>query len=302
MLKRAALTVLLVAVAALGLGCVENAMLMKVKPDGSGHVVYRLLMSEEMFGGLQMMATMSASQSGGEAAAAGLASTNLVDGIMRSLADQLGTGVTFQSGKQLANDKGWKGFEAVYQFSDVTQLKLADLDPTGQGGTASASSASLGPKYRFAFTPGEVATLELIPTETKPARASESESAALPAADLPDLPDGMDLGALGEMGKGMQGMMGGMMTGMMKSMLQGMRISMVMSVDGEVVETNARYPSDNHPNAFVLVDIPFDTILSNPEAAALMMQPAPDPRALAKMDIPGLKMEEPGKTIRVKFK
>jgi hypothetical protein len=159
----------------------------------------------------------------------------------------------------------------------------------------------MGPTYRFAFTPGEEAVLELIPQKTSPPPAAGVGAAAETNAP-PSLPEGLDLGPLGDMGAGMQGMMGGMMTGMMQKMLQGMRVSMVLSVDGKVLETNAKYPAASYPNTFVLMDLPFDAILSHPDAAGMMMQPAPDLSALAAMDIPGLKMEEPGKAIRIRFK
>ena len=97
-------------------------------------------------------------------------------------------------------------------------------------------------------------------------------------------------------------MMSGMMSGMLQKLLQGMRVSMVVSVDGEVVETNASHPSGSHSNAFVLVDIPFDSILADPKAAALMTKPAPDPAQLADLDLPGLKIERADKTITVKFR
>ena len=297
MLNRMLFLSLVLASAIFGFGCVESAMLVKVKPDGGGHVVYRMLMAEEMMNGIQMMANLSGGLSGAPASPA--ASSNLMDGVMHALADQLGDGVTFQSGAQKTNDRGWKGFEAVYAFDDVTRLKVADLDPLAGAGGGSPMGADLGPKYRFEFTPGPVALLELVPREPAPA-------ATLPQADsglesLTNLTGGLDLGPLGNMG-GMPDRLGGMMSGMMQKVLQGMRISLVVSVEGEVVESNATFPSERHANAFILVDIPFDTILSDPRAAALMTQPAPDPAALAELKIPGLRIEEPGKTIRVKFR
>lgn len=292
MLKRLVLLSFLLATAILGFGCVESAMLVKVKPDGTGHVVCRMLMAEEMMSGVQMMATMS-----GEELAmpqGGMSSSNLIDGIMQGLAPQFGEGVLFQSGKQATNKKGWKGFEAIYAFEDVTRLKLADLDPLGgAGGGEGAPGANLGPKYRFAFTPGETAVLELIPTAPASPTPSTEGTDASPSPQA-----AIDQGPLG----GMQGMMSGMMSGMMQKMLAGMRVSMVVSVDGEVVETNASHPAESHSNAFVLVDIPFDTILADPKAAALMTKPAPDPADLASLDLPGLKIEKPGKTIRVEFR
>ena len=90
---------------------------------------------------------------------------------------------------------------------------------------------------------------------------------------------------------------------MLKPMLSGMRMTLLIAVEGEIVETNARYQSQKQPNVVTVMDISMDRLLDHPEGAKLLQSgQASDTAALAALDIPGIKMEEPGKEIVIRFK
>jgi hypothetical protein len=92
------------------------------------------------------------------------------------------------------------------------------------------------------------------------------------------------------------------MAQMMIPMLKGACMSFLVHVNGKVVDTNAKHRSGKHPNVLVLMHCPVDKILEHADASKLLM--AQDPagkQKLASMAIPGVRMEDPGKTVVVSF-
>jgi hypothetical protein len=90
---------------------------------------------------------------------------------------------------------------------------------------------------------------------------------------------------------------------MMKPMVKGMRMSLVVSVNGEIVETNAKFRSEDHPNVITLMDMQMEKLLEQPNAAELIQHSGgADAAALAKLDIPGVQFETPGKEVLIRFK
>jgi len=100
----------------------------------------------------------------------------------------------------------------------------------------------------------------------------------------------------------MEDMQAGMMQ-MMAPMLKGMRLAMIVQVEGNITETNAKYKSPKNPNVVILMDVPMDKLLTNPEAMKLMSSKKPEDEArISKLNIPGVRLEDDGTIVIIKFK
>lgn len=272
-------------------GCMQNAILVKVNTDGSGTLTYRVHLSDQLTGMMEGMGGMMGAMV--EEGAEPEPFDPFAD-MKAEMANQFGDAATLESTRDITNKAGWKGVEAVYAFADINQLKLSEIEQLDTGGGGSQSMGAMGAQYTFAFTPGEVATLKLIPLppEAKDAGEASAESVPGETGNTAEMPD------MGEM----EDMMGGMSAGMMAPMLKGMRVSLLLFVNGEIVESNASHPSAKNPNVIYLTDIAFDKVLADPEGAKMLDMEDVQPGDLAKLDIPGIVIEDPEKEVVIKFR
>ncbi len=265
-------------------GCMENAMLLKLDTDGSGTLTYRVFMSDDMLNMAQSMTSGMMQGMGMEEEDAKAAMDPFAE-IKASLDGQFGPQAKLESTREMTNKQGWKGVEAMYAFDNVNELQLQNVEPVQAEGPTMQMD-EMGSAYTFEFTPGDVATLKMVPITSE----SSDETAA------------MDPAVTEAMG-GMNGMMEGMGMQMMAPMMKGMRMSFLVFLNGEVVETNAKFQSKKHPNVITLMDLQFDKILADPNGGELMKASANmDSAKLAAMDVDGLRVEAPDKVIEVKFK
>lgn len=261
-------------------GCLENAMLLKVNTDGSGEITYRLFLSEPM---LQAM-TAAGNETDTNGSPAATDPNAALQVMLQHLQGEFGTEVTLASSKITKNKRGWQGFEAVYAFPDINKIRLEDIDPTGRGSTANhQSGASLGGRYTFEFTPGNEAELRLIPI---PDSVSGS-----PYGDDPDGPQDWN------------SLLGTDLTDDLFTRVEGLRITLYLILAGEIIESNAEFPSRKHPNVITLLDLPFDHILANTEAQETIKATGPNIRqVLDAVDVKGVRIEDAGKEISIRFK
>ena len=258
-------------------GCLENAMLVKVNPDGSGDITYRLFLSEPL---LHALATQAEFGDMEEAEARRALFQQMIEGI----GPQLGEGIERSRDSISSNARGWHGFEAVYAFDTIADVRLDSINPLGsdadQQDTPGASS--IGGRYTFSFEPGAPAALGLHP--------------------IPDAPSGYPYD-LDPTGPGdWQSLLGTDLSEELFRALDGLRITIYLAVSGEVQESNASFVSARVPNVFTLLDLPFDRIAAHPEAFALVQRTGPDIAAiLAELSIPEVRIEEPGKIVRIEF-
>lgn len=257
-------------------GCLENAMLLKVNKDGSGEITYRLFLSEPM---LQTVTAVGAKENPSAKDPDAAFQT-----MLQHLQGEFGTDVTLARSKLTSNKRGWQGFEAVYAFPDVRKVRLEDIDPFGNGSESNhQSGASFGGRYTFDFTPGDEAELRLIPI---PDAVSPS-----PYGDDPDGPQ--DWSSL----------LGTELTDDLFARLEGLRITLYLILAGEIVESNAEFPSRKHPNVITLLDLPFDHILASTEAQEAIKTTGPNIRqVLDSVDVKGVRIEEAGKELSLRFK
>ncbi len=141
---------------------------------------------------------------------------------------------------------------------------------------------SLGGRYTFEFTAGEQASLRMLP--------------------IPDPVRGYPYGEDPAGPRDWNSLLGSDLTDDMLAKLEGLRIALYVILGGSIVESNAAYPSDRHPNVLTILDLPFDQILADPAAQEAIKQTGPDVRqVLSDLDVRGVRIEEAGKTIDVRF-
>jgi len=276
------ITVILVGLIGLT-GCMENAALMKLNKDGSGTLTYRIYLSGEM---MQMAQSMGGETEG---AALDLSSLDPIESIKKGMGDKFGDAATLKGTKDIANKQGWKGVEAIYEFEDVNKLNLVDMGKEVDSDDSGGGMSNMGTPYRFEFVGGDVASLKIIPITTDEDAAREAVEAA--TDEMPEDMAGMGMEGMEDLGMAM-----------MKPMMAGMRITLLVAVDGEIVETNSKFRSEKRPNVVTLMDIRMDKLFEHPEAMGVMSAGDDGPDKLAKLNIPGVKIEDPQKEVTISFK
>jgi len=259
------------AVTVLGLtGCFEQAGLLNVDKDGSGTLKLRMYMSTQMMEQMNSLGGLAGGL-GGEPAE--------VPDPMEQFKSQLkeqgeASGATFVSGKDVKNKAGWSGYEATFKFADVTKLVLGEAVEGADDAGAGGPQMDMGQvKSRFEFIKGDVATLKIIGLD---ASGAEDEKMS-----------DEEMARMGEM------------LGMVKPRLAGMRATLMVRVNGEIVETNAKFRPGNTGNQILMAELQMDKLLEDPKAFDQLLQTMKKTQAA---DLPGLKMEDPTRPTVIKFK
>jgi hypothetical protein len=134
-------------------GCLEMTSVMKVNGDGSGTLNVRSFFTNQGLAQLKMF--------GGRGQVFDPAS----EAYARSLAEQIGTGVTYVSSEAITTPAG-QGRDATYAFPDVTQVRALQQTGTGIG----FGGAGGGITFGFTRVPGGNAVLRIrVPQPTLPA-------------------------------------------------------------------------------------------------------------------------------------
>lgn len=296
MWKQLARIALAAAVAAVMTGCVESVYVIQVNKDGSGQIMERTFMSPQLtqmmdgMGGMMGGMMEGMGDTGAEAAAPAVPGfEGMIKEKITEQAKQFGDTVTHQETKFLTNDEGWKGYVARFAFTDINQVNFN----TNEGGEEEEEAAPEGemamdmggdmdmesPVFKFEFAQGSPNVLTIIPqTEEEDASAESTEGS--PEDAMADA------------------MAGGMMQAM-AGMFKGMRVTMLLQTEGKILETNASFPHPEKDNVITLLDIKMDALISNP--AGMKALESNDMAKLAELGVDGVKVENPGKSLEVKF-
>jgi outer membrane murein-binding lipoprotein Lpp len=278
---RAMMAVVLVALVCAG--CIQDQKIFKLKRDGSGTLTEEIYMSPQLTGMMeQMTAGMAQAMDQGGSKPKSAAPAKALDPLAMFKDDivkrtaALGPGVKLVSSKAKTNDKGWKGYEVVFSFADITKLKFnLSQDDVGEGepGAPKKKADPLLVEFRKSPQP-MVIFKELAKAKAAPA-PKQTESAP-----------------------GMEGM-----AAMMGPMLQGMRISCIVEVDGKITRTTSHHQQGD--NKVVLMDLLMDKVLANAEGMKLIGGSKEDPDALNKLralNIPGLALEDMTRGITIEWR
>jgi hypothetical protein len=282
-MKKIAIISVLAALSLLS-GCIESTTLLDLKRDGSGQIVVRECFSPQI---TQMMEGMGGMFAGmGESEQPTEKPDIFEDMIEGNIAD-FGPGVELVKSKRITNKQGWKGYEATYAFKDINQLTvtIGDSDQDSAEEDAEIEEEDNNPQFTFQFSAGDPAVLKIIPAQTDEPEVEQAEASSEDA--------------MGEqMGEDMMAGMGAMMG----PMLQGMKLAFIVRVEDDIKQSNAVHRSEKHPNVVTIMYMPVDKMIGNAEAMKILQSDDKDSLArIEKMNIPGLKLEDPGKTIEIEF-
>jgi hypothetical protein len=269
LVRVAGLMVLLLTMA----GCLEVSTIVSVKPDGTGTVAERLLVSKAS------LSSMHSLKDGDKNGQPGQVPDPAE---LEKKSRELGEGVRFISIHPVET-KTHEGYEALFAFRDINLLQV-NRNPDS-GTSADSASGGIAPKkkkqyVRFILKEGSPAKLLIKMDEENEASLSTSSSAAKSQQNPEQLK---------------------MVANIMKEFLKGMRVFVAVDIDGSILSTNATH---RRGQRITLMDVDFDKLIANPEQFALFSSLGPEPSS-AEMQkimkkIPGIKIET-NKEIDVSF-
>jgi hypothetical protein len=206
-------------------GCFQVETTVRVNPDGSGTVEEKMLLNGKM---VEQMDQMAKAFSEPEEKAEPF---SLYDPKkLRERAAGMGAGVSYVSGEPV-EEKGFKGYRAIYSFKDINKLKLSQKSDGPMSETTPSKDGSEKP-IQFRFTPGREARLVVIqPRAEKKPEQPVSEATQKPAKEeraamTPDQEKAME------------------------EMLKGMKFSLAIEVNGTIRDSNATYRDGNRITVF----------------------------------------------------
>lgn len=276
--------------ALLASGCIDKAYLVTVNQDGSALIHVREYFSPQVTSMLEGMGGLVGDLGG----IAGEEMPNLdIEEFLKEQIDanttRFGPGTVLENSRVGTNTNGWKGYVASYRVPQIDGVTVSFGDPEASADMGAGSGMD-STSYRFEFTPGDEASLKVVPAD---ASSAEGEAAAEAGAADASVDSGLE---------GMESMMQPMLA-QMGTMLEGMRMALLVKVDGEIVDTNARYRPEGQDNVIQVMDLKFDHLLKSPEAMSAVASSGKDAfRKLEAMNIPGVVLENPEKTVEITFR
>lgn len=217
-------------------GCINSETIVKVKADGSGEIHETILFSSMISNMINSMKSSFSSSTN----AAGAPSLYDVKKLKEEVS-KYGEGISFVSSEEYKTDKG-EGYKAIYSFKDINNIKL-NQNPGGKVDT----TKNIEENMRFKMEPGKVATLRIISNSsisTKEIKAASTETMANTNSQMDSA--------------GTQ-----MMMNQMSKMFDGMRIKIAVSIDGDIIETNATHRIKNE---IILMDMDFAKLTNDVKA------------------------------------
>lgn len=249
-------------------GCIEFNLKLELNPDGSGTITEEVLFSQKFVNMMQDFSKM-----GGEEGE----SFKMFDPEdLKNKAGDYGEGVELVKTETLER-KTMTGYSAVYRFKDINKLELKDDPVSKMPDDIPGQEEETGSPYTFSFVKGDPSTLKIFfdPGEEEEEFESDEEWESDDEND--------------------------MMFQQVKDMMRDMKTSIVIEIDGEIVNTNATYVKDNK---ITLIDLNFGTLFNNPEKLEQFKKMKPKGFDKVKeflSDVDGVKVEL-NKELVVKFK
>jgi hypothetical protein len=272
-------------------GCIQDTIVIHVKPDGSGTIEETSLLSNSMFDLMESIAgsmagpgkeesvqdnkdaTKGSSKKEAKQTRDDVIAKMLKDAEKR--ADTFGATVKFISAKPVRTDTA-SGYNAVYAFQDVSQVMVNQNPGVKIDGQKAQKSDSPKKEYLlFKFTKGPPSKLVV----TLPPQKET-------AGDKSSAPDS---------GKAVKGKSNKEASAqapeMMKNLFQDMKLKISLQFEGTIINTNATYRDGS---TVTLIEIDFGKIISNvtlfKQMLAINPQSVGETKALFK-SVEGLKFE-----------
>jgi hypothetical protein len=258
-------------------GCIQDNMVLNIKPDGSGTIEETVLMGNSF---IEMMQGLTKSM--GDAAEEGKGKTESAkpkndDSVVTEMmekaktnAKDFGDGVKFVSAKP-AKTQTASGYTAVYSFDDISKVSLNQNPGKKTPGDAKKdeADAAVNDTIKFAFKKGTVSRLTVTMPPPKTEEKKEKKDEVKPKDEAED-PNSLE---------------------MMKSMFKDMKVSIVLNMMGDIVNSNATYRTDKK---ITLIDMDFGKLVNDMPLLKKINQAQPqsveEVKAMVK-GIEGLKLE-----------
>lgn len=256
-------------------GCVRVETLVKLNGDGSGKLFIRYLVNESL---------------------------DLQDGLeakAKSLASKLGQGVTYVESIKIPSKQGWKGFRTEYKFTDVRKLEIGDIfsenSVVESDEEKNQNSVEIFPEmkdgvWRFKYKQGTSNELVAFLETPKVEGPNDEDPFAAAGVELETAPPAPAAG-LGQ----------AFAISMMKPMLKGARLSMLVQVEGDIVETNAPSRPTKSANSVHLIDLDLGKFAESKQFDKAVMGSWSLDR-LVKEKVQGVAAPKGGEEILVRFK
>jgi hypothetical protein len=235
--------------------CFQMTTVLKVNGDGSGTINHRMVYTKAALAQLKSFAALGGGRGG--------SADPLSEQQARDMTASIGPGVTYTSSELITTPLG-QGREAIYAFTDVSQLRIS-TQPAAPGGIAiktqgfsTQPSASESITFTMTHDPGGNAVLHIHVPEPNYLDFFGSPQAAA-------------------------------QIGMIKTMLAGARVLLAAEPSGTLVRTSSPFVDGGR---VTLLDIDLDTVLADdtllPRIQAVAATPA-DAKAVL-MSAKGLKI------------
>ena len=233
-------------------GCFQMTTVMKINGDGSGTVEHRMLFTTQALAQLKQFGAL-----GGRGAVDPTSEQQA-----REMASALGPGVTYVSSTPVKTPTG-EGRDAIYSFTDVSQLRVA-TQPAPPGGitirTPNLSTSADELTFSMTRDSNGNAVLHVNVPENALVQGISTNAATLPQ-QLP----------------------------MIKTLLAGAHITLMVEPAGRLVRANTPHVDGQR---VTLLEVDLDQLLKDPEALLGRVQAAKTHDEIKKAleDVPGLKM------------
>jgi len=258
-------------------GCLQMEILVKVKPDGSGTVEQKVMMSAKAV----QMALMGKQQQGGAGEDAPTVLDLFPEDGLKAQAKDMGEGVTYVSHEKVEAE-GFQGVKTIYAFTDINKLKI---DPSSsmdsKGGPQQGKKESRPITFKLSKAGGNSLLTVVFPADNKKGEGEGSKTAEKPKLTPEQLK---------------------MQADMAKQMLKGLKVGVLVEVEGTLVKTNTEHVEGNKVTLF---EIPFDKVMEDDKAFKKMMAGGKDMNFEQKKelfkDVEGVKFS-PEKEVTIEFK
>ncbi|HVO68185.1 MAG TPA: hypothetical protein VMT12_17045 [Syntrophales bacterium] len=282
-------------------GCIQDDIVIHIKPDGSGAIEETSLLSNNMIavmeslaGGMTDSGKQKSDQDNKDAAKANPQKDEkkIHDEIMAKLvkdaedrAETFGAGVKFKSAKAVKTETG-SGYTAVYTFQDINLVKVnqnpsdkVDLERADKGGSAKEEP------LMFKFAKGSPSRL-VISFPAKKDAAGDKTSAPDDAKTGEDKSKKESDTHSAEMAK---------------KLFQDMKLKILLQIEGTIINTNATFRDGS---TITLLEMDFGKVMNNSalfkQLGASRPQSIEETKALFK-GVEGLKFET-NNPVTVEFK
>ncbi|MFO7445336.1 MAG: hypothetical protein R6W90_03175 [Ignavibacteriaceae bacterium] len=272
-------------------GCLEIKTIININPDGSGTVEETLLMTNEM---VEIMAGFAGSFT--EDSTGNVEEFSLFnEEEIKNRSDEFGPSIKFVSAEEI-NADGKEGYKAVYSFSDLNDLHI-DQRPGSQISMSPVSQRADEEKeyITFRFEKGDPSVITIDLPEAKPyedeGKAEEDSTSSEEMDSLSSEEEDSLSTAEADSASFAQ----------FAQLFKDLRISMVVNINGSIIETNASYRNGSD---VTLMDINLGELLKDKDKLQELKNIDPtninDVKEILK-NVLGMQMEF-NNTVTIKFR